>query len=288
MRTLTKRWSLVMVALVFAAMMILPAVSMAAQSTVDLGNAKGFGVLAGETITNTGATWIGGSAGGNVGLFAGSSLPGQTDITLVNGAFYLNDPAQVALRAKNALTAAYIDAAGRTPVTPLPRELGGQTLTPGVYAPNADSNGQFQITGTLTLNGDGVYIFLTDADLTTESSSTVALIGGAQPCKIFWKIGSSATLGTDSHFVGHILANNSIAAQTGANINGSLLAQVGSVTLDHNRITNDLCLRIPNGGGTDSGGELPKTGTPLYDVLLLGVALMLVGAAGWSIRKRFE
>jgi LPXTG-motif cell wall-anchored protein len=88
--------------------------------------------------------------------------------------------------------------------------------------------------------------------------------------------------------VGHILANNSIAAQTGATINGSLLAQVGSVTLDHNTITNNLCLRIPNGGGTDSGGELPKTGTPLYDVLFLGVALMLVGAAGWSIRKRFE
>jgi len=277
-----------MAAVVLAAMMVVPAVSLAAQLTVNLGNAKGFGVLAGETITNTGATLIGGSAGGNVGLFAGSSLPGQTDITLVNGAFYLNDPAGVALRAKNALTAAYIDAAGRTPVTPIARELGGQTLTPGVYAPNADSNGQFQITGTLTLNGDGVYIFLTDADLTTASSSRVALIGGAQPCKIFWKIGSSATLGTDSHFVGHILANNSIAAQTGASINGSLLAQVGAVTLDHNTITNDLCRLIPSSGGTDSGGELPKTATPFYDVLVLGVALMLVGAAAWSIRKRFE
>jgi LPXTG-motif cell wall-anchored protein len=271
-----------MVALAFAATLIAPAVTLAAQPTVNLGDAKSFAVLAGETITNTGDTRIGGSAGGNVGLFAGTSLPGQADITLTNGAFYLDDEAGVASRAKDALTAAYLDAAGRTPVTSLPTELGGRTLTPGVYAPDANSNGQFQITGTLTLKGDGVFIFLTDADLITASGSSVVL-DGAQPCKIFWKIGSSATLGTDSVFVGHILANNSIAAQNGATIKGSLLAQVGSVTLDHNTITNDLCRLVPA-----NGGELPKTATPLYDVLLLGVALMLVGAAGWSIRKRFE
>ncbi len=86
--------------------------------------------------------------------------------------------------------------------------------------------------------------------------------------------------------MGHLLALTDISAQTGATINGQLLARNGSVTLDHNTITNDRCAgTTPT---TTGGGELPKTATPLYDVLLLGVALMLVGAAGWSIRKRFE
>lgn len=220
----------------------LPAVAMAA--TVGLGTSSTYGVLAGETITNTGATTVGGSAGGDLGLYPGSSFPGLAQVTR-SGSVHLADTA--ASQAKDALTTAYNDAAGRTPVTTIPTELGGQTLSPGVYD---SQSGTFQITGTLTLdagnNPDPVYVFLTSSSLVTAPDSTVSLINGALPCRVFWKVGSSATLGTNSHFVGHIFALTSIAAQTGATVQGQLLARNGSVTLDTNTITNGVCV---TGGG---------------------------------------
>jgi len=119
-------------------------------------------------------------------------------------------------------------------------------LTPGVY--NSIS-GTFQITGTLTLDAQGdpsaVFIFQTASTLVTASSSSVSLINSALPCKVFWKVGSSATLGTDSQFVGHLFALTSITANTGAVIRGQLLARNGSVTLDHNTITNNVCTITP-------------------------------------------
>lgn len=285
MKTLTKWRSLsLMVALVFTAMMILPAVSLAAQPTVGLGTARSFAVLAGQTVTNTGATTIGGSAGGNVGVSPGSAFTGQETVTM-SGAVHLADA--VALQAQADLGTAYTDAAGRTPFTTIPVELGGTTLKAGVYV---SETGALGLTGVLTLDAEGdpnaVFIFKSASSLITASGSNIRLINGAQACHVFWQVTSSATLGSNSHFVGHLLALTDISAQTGATINGQLLARNGSVTLDHNTITNDRCAgTTPT---TTGGGELPKTATPLYDVLLLGVALMLVGAAGWSIRKRFE
>lgn len=221
--------------LLLVVMMAVPATSMAAQPTVDLGSTASFAVLAGETITNTGPTTI----SGDVGLFPGTAFTGQASAT-VNGAVHINDA--VAGVAKNDLVTAYNDAAGRTPVTIIPTELGGTTLNPGVYA---SESGTFQITGTLTLDAqgdpDGVFIFKTDSTLVTASASNVNLINGARFCRVFWKVGSSATLGTDSHFAGHIFALTSIAAQTGATVQGQLLARNGEVTLDSNTITNGLC-----------------------------------------------
>lgn len=224
-------------------MMAVPTMSMAAQPTVNLGTTSSFAVLAGSAITNTGATTINGSAGGDVGLSPGTAFTGQASIS-VSGNVYLADA--VANTAQNDLVIAYNDAAGRTPVTRIPTELGGTTLTPGTYD---SADGTFQITGTLTLDAqgdpDGVFVFKTASTLITASGSSVNLINSARFCRTFWKVGSSATLGTNSHFVGHIFALTSIAANTGATVQGQLLARNGAVTLDTNTITNGICAAPP-------------------------------------------
>ena len=228
--------------------MATPIIAMAAgQPKVNLGTTSTFAVLAGSKITNTGTTTINGSAGGNVdgnvggdvGLFPGTVFTGQASAK-ISGAVHKGDA--VAIKAKDDLVTAYNDAAGRKPVTTIPSELGGRTLTPGTY----DSvDGTFNITGKLTLDakGDpnGVFVFKTASTLITLSGSDVKLINSARFGRTFWQVGSSATLGTNSHFVGHILAMQSITAANGATVQGQLLARNGVVSLNTNTITNGFC-----------------------------------------------
>ncbi len=222
-----------------------PTMSMAAttQPTVELGTTSTYAVLAGSTITNTGATIINGDAGGNVGLSPGTSFTGQAAAT-ISGVVNLANAA--AVLAKNDLVIAFNDANGRSPVTRIPTELGETTLTPGTYD---SADGTFQISGTLTLDAqgdpDGVFIFKTASTLITASGSNVTLINSARYCRTFWPVGSSATLGTNSHFVGHILAMDSITVTTGATVQGQLMARNGAVTLDTNTITNGICATTP-------------------------------------------
>lgn len=229
--------------LLSAVLLILPGTSFGAQPAVGLGTTSSFAVLSGQAISNTGQTTISGSGGGDVGVSPGSSLTGWGTVTQ-SGVTHLADA--VALQAQTDLTTAYNDAAGRTPVTTIPTELGNTTLTPGVYT---SQSGTFEITGTLTLDAQGdpnaVFIFQTSSTLVTASSSNINLVNSTLPCRVFWKVGSSATLGTNSHFVGHLFALTSITATTGATVHGQLLARNGSVTLDTNTITNDLCTISP-------------------------------------------
>ena len=325
MKTHNRKWSLLLLATLFlAGLLAVPGTALAAQPTVNLGSTSSFAVLAGSTITNTGPTKINGSAGGNVGLYPGTSFTGRAQVTL-SGTAYLADT--IARAAKADLTRAYNDAAGRTPVNTIPSELGGTTLTAGVYV---SASGTFHITGTLTLNAQGdpnaVFIFKTASTLITASNSTVRLINGARYCRTFWKVGSSATLGTNSHFVGHIFALTSITANTGAFIQGQLLARNGAVTLDSNTITNGVCGTTPTTAKTTTttavskkttttvargsfttsttplsgttptttitGGELPKTGTPWYNVLFAGSLLASFGVLGasvyWSNKRKIN
>ena len=147
----------------------------------------------------------------------------------------------VALIAKDDLVTAYNDLAGRTPQL-INRELGGQTLLPGVYV---SATKDFQLTGKLTLDGQGdpnaIFIFQTDTTLITASASSVELIGDATKCGVFWKVGSSATLGANSSFAGRIFALTSISLETGAEVQGQILARNGSVTLDTNKINGEPC-----------------------------------------------
>lgn len=148
----------------------------------------------------------------------------------------VNNPGLLTI-AKTDLTTAYLDAAGRPTTVRIPTELGGTTLTPGVYD---SASGTFEITGTLTLNGKGdpnaVFIFKAASTLVTASYSVVSLTNGAHVCNVFWQVGSSATIGTYSAFVGNILALASITVTTGATVDGRVLARNGAVTLDSNTI----------------------------------------------------
>jgi hypothetical protein len=172
----------------------------------------------------------------------------------VNGATHQADA--LAAQAQADLTTAYNDAAGQGPVNTLATELGGQTLTPGVY--NSGS-GTFGITGTLTLDGQGnsdaVFIFKTASTLISASASRVSMINGAQPCHLFWQVGSSATLGTGSAFAGSILALESISLNSGVTVNGRLLARNASVTLINDTITRADCATGGTGGGGAGSGK---------------------------------
>jgi hypothetical protein len=164
---------------------------------------------------------------------------------VTNGTIHAADA--VALQAQDDVTTAFNDAAGRGPVVGAGVDLGGQTLLPGVYT-NATS---MALTGTVTLDALGdpaaVFIFQAGSTLITASNATVSLVGAAQACNVFWQVGSSATIGTDTTFVGTVLALTSITMQTGASIQGRLLARNGAVTLDTNVINRPSCAAVPPG-----------------------------------------
>jgi hypothetical protein len=193
------------------------------------GRADNFVVLAGSGITNTGLTVI----TGDIGSYPTYSPPGGTITFSVPGVDHGADA--FTQTAKTDLDIAYTDAAGRTPLT-IATELGGTSPFPGVYK---SADGTFVITGTLTLTGNAtdVWIFQTATTLITAASSQIIMGGTAKEANVYWVVGSSATLGTATKFVGNILALTSITLNTGAEVKGRVLACNGAVTLAHNIIT---------------------------------------------------
>jgi type VI secretion system secreted protein VgrG len=267
--------------------LIISGAAFAAQPKVELGNAESFAVLAGSGITNTGPTTVSGTAGGDMGSSPTVAFTGEADVT-TTGTKY-TAAATAVDDAKADLVLAYDDAAGRIPVNTVSADLGGQTLVPGVY----NSASSLGLTGVLTLDAendpDAVFIFQAGSTLTTASASSVVLINGAQPCNVFWQVGSSATFGTTTDFIGHVFALTSITANNRATFDGQLLARNGAVTLDENTIVNDLCQEVtptPT-DTTDTGGELPNTDTTdwLFP-LAAGLALVAVGAGVVIARRK--
>jgi hypothetical protein len=269
-----------------------PLIASAAQPTVGLGTADSFAVLAGQGITNTGVTTI----TGDIGSFPNPAETGvgpcpAADCVNLTGTDHAGDG--VTQGAKADLTTAYNDAAGRTPVTTISTELDGATLVAGVYDSEA---GTFLNSGTLTLDGQGdpnaVFIFQMASTLITASDSTVNLINGAQSCNVFWQVGSSATLGTDSTFRGTILALTSIQVTTGVTVFGRVLAQNASVTLDADTITRTGCLApttppptpLPSGGVATGGGS--TSGVEDVALLAIGGALLVAAGAAFAVRRR--
>jgi hypothetical protein len=202
------------------------------QATVPLGSAANFAVLAGSAVTNTGATVI----TGNMGLSPGSSVGGFPPGTL-NGIEYINDT--IAKQAKIDLTTAYNNAAARTctDMVTLSGNIGGLTLTPGLYK----STSSLAISsGNLTFNANGnanaVFVIQIASTLTVTSGLKVILSGGALASNIFWQVGSSATFGTTSVFEGAVIVMQSITLNTGATINGEALTSIGAITMADNTI----------------------------------------------------
>jgi len=218
-----------------APLMVIP-VQTTVQVTVQVNQQSNslstFAVLAGSTVTNTGATKI----TGDLGLSPGTSVDGFPP-GILNGNFHINDT--LAAHAKLALTAAYNDAAGRTAtdMVTLSGNIGGLTLTPGLYK----STSSLAISsGDLTFNANGdsnaVFIIQIASTLTTTSGREVFLSGGALASHIFWQVGSSATFGTTSVFQGIVMVMQSITFNTGATLNGAALARTGAITMQGNTI----------------------------------------------------
>jgi len=231
----------------------------AATPPVSLGTAASFAVLAASTVTNTGPTIINGDLGLSPGTAVTGFPPGQ-----VNGTVHTADA--IALQAKNDLAAAYDDAAARPTSSTVPVELGGTTKTPGVYDSPA---GTFGITGTLTLDAQGdpnaVFIFKAASTLITASASSVDLINGARSANVFWKVGSSATLGTYSILRGTVMALASITVTTGVTVDGRTLARTAAVTLDSDTITRPTGVSQPVGTTTSltTSANTVQVGNPV-------------------------
>jgi len=202
-----------------------------AQSVPPLGSAQSFAVLGASTVTNAGPTVI----TGDLGVSPGTAITGFPPGTVTGGTIHAGDAAATAAQA--AAHTAYANLVAQPCGTNLTGKTlgtspGAVTLSPGVYCFNSSA----QLTGTLTLNGSGVYVFKMGTTLTTASNSSVVLAKGATAGNVFWQVGSSATLGTNTAFEGSILANISDTVTTGASVTGRVFALTGAVTLSGNRI----------------------------------------------------
>lgn len=276
--------------------------------TVGLATSANYSVLAATTVTNTNPSVLGQS----VGLSPGTSVVGfPPGVVLAPGVIAAANSETG--QAQSDLTAAYLDAASRpvefTEVNP---DLVGRTLLPGVYA--ATSKGALSLSGQLVLDGQGnpnaVFIFQTDSTLITSTGSTISLINGASECNVFWQVGSSATLGSGSLFVGNILALTSVTVESSTVVHGRALARNGAVTLDNNVFTQPSCAPstdvIPTATAPsttvtttpvpstlaaptstiDVTITLPATGTATNVTSSVGLVALLLGAAALFLARR--
>jgi len=211
----------------------------AGPAMVNLGSAANYVILAYNSITNSGATTV---CSGLVGENPGSSVTGYNSpmgtFMECGGADITPDFSAAAGTAEIALGNAYNDAASRSPTVLANPELGGLTKTPGVYG----STPSLDITGTLTLDGTGyanggVFIFQTAGILTTATSSSIVLLGGAQAANIFWQVGNYASLGATSSFDGNIMSATYVALNTGAVLDGRAMSETSYVSLLANNIS---------------------------------------------------
>ncbi len=202
-----------------------------------------YAVLAALSVTTIPTTQI----NGNLGVSAGTSITGAPTVTGFTDTETVGDFAS-ALNGQAIKGAAEIVAASYIPIS-IPEELGGQTLGPGVYTANAAATTFSLTSGNLTLDAgaegaSAVWIFQAESvgtSLTTGSLTGFTLLNGANPCNVFWFVGGTATLGTDSTFDGSIMAYASITVATNTTVNGRLLADTGSVSLDATTVNGCTC-----------------------------------------------
>lgn len=260
-----------------------------AATSPTLGPSSSYSVLGGAAVTCTGST----TTIGNVGVSPGTSIVGFPTPCVAGppGTVHSNDASAIAAQADNLIVFGALDQScdqsfGAVDLTPtFPSGVG-----PGVYC----STSSFTLSGNLQLVGSGVWIFKTVSTLITSPGSSIT---GGDPCSVWWRIGSSATLDTTTSFIGNILALQDITLNTGASLDGRILAQAaGTVTLDANTITGPTCTSAGTpsngGGGTSSGSStsgtagsqesLADTGDNTLIVQVASTFLLLSGFIGLS------
>lgn len=270
----------VLASLVFVTPLMISAPALA-QTSPSLGLVGSYSVLGHTTVTNTGGTTMPGDLGISIGGAPVGFPPGTVGPpgTVRNAAD--------ALDAQAANTAAFLvlDQVCNIPAYQFGTgvvDLVGASLVPGVYCADA-----FRLTGTLTLVGSGVWIFKTASDLITSGTANVV---GGDPCNVWWRVASSATLGTNTSLIGNILALTSIGLDTGASLNGRALAQTGAVTLASNPIAGPVCATTAvttpetTPGATPETTPVPVPTLPGWAVILLTALLALAGFA--AMRRR--
>jgi len=215
----------------------------AGEAPVQLGSAEGFVVLAKSAISTVPTSIITGDLGVSpaaASYITGFSLTADASNVFalspqVTGRIYASDYASPTptymTTAISDMELAFTDAAGRSAdVTELGAgDIGGMTLTPGVYAWGTG----LLIPTDVTLAGDAdaVWIFQIAQDLTVSAATDIVLSGGARPQNVFWQVSGALDLGSTSHFEGIVLTATAITLQTGASINGRLFSQT-AVNLD--------------------------------------------------------
>jgi len=216
---------------------------------ITLGTDANFGVLGASTVTNTGNTVI----VGDLGVYPGNEISGFPPGVVIGTLQSANCPA---VTAQGDAFTAFTDINIRASTATLTGEdLGGKILVAGTYFYDTSA----QLTGQLKLDGqnnpDSQFIFQIGTTLTTASASSIILVNGAKGCNVFWAVGSSATLGATTIFLGNIVAQQSITASNGASVNGGLYALVAAVSLSKNAINRQLCLPLQ----TSSTSFVPAT-----------------------------
>jgi hypothetical protein len=236
----------------------------------DLGTAGSFAVLAGSTVTNTGASQL----FGNLGVAPGTAITGFGPGTVTSGTIYAGG--SVASQAEADLRDAYAAAVSAPCGASLSgQDLGGLTLTPGVYCFASSAQLSSQLILDTLGDPNAVFIFQIGSTLTTAEASSVVFAEGTPSSNVFWQVGSSATIAGNTQFAGNILALTSITLGGGANIQcGSALASNGAVTVDTNVVSS--C------GAESSAVPEPKTSS----LCGLGLLLCAIGSIGRSTLAR--
>ncbi len=263
--------------------LLVPALALAVAATIafaapgsaqTLGSAESYTVLGATTVTNTGATEI----IGNVGVSPGSAITGFPPGQIMNGGLHANDGEAMQAHADLATAYTYFTGLASPPANDLTgTDLGGLTLTPGVYHFDTSATSS----GILTFDAQGdpaaVFVVQIGTTLITTSNSSVLLINQADGRNIYLTTGTSVTLGSGSTFIGNLLAGVSVTTVSGTNLTGRLMALTGAVTLDTNLVTNPgSTLPTPTPTPTPTGTPTPTpVGTPAPTPVVTGPAQLL-------------
>ena len=194
---------------------------------VNLGSAADFILLATTTVTSTSTSVV---IGGDIGVIGAGTIVGFPPATLTDGD---NATVETSEAANADLVTAYDEVTSRTSVNLLAAEMGGQTLTPGLY----HTTGAATIASNLTLDGTGNYVFQINAALSLAASVSITLLNGATSDAIFWQVLGAFSMGAAAVFEGTVMGAAAIGLADGCVVNGRLMTKAGALTLANSDVT---------------------------------------------------